>query len=186
MDVIFSPLRAYRAEAVALGLDWQRLQTKFNMVATLPNNALTNLESIDPKLIVAMWRVMPVWMCHGRTYAMQALSESHLSVKIDGCERIMMTVRDDAFGSVEKPRRVERDRRARLAMPVPRRRGPRVPPGQLVITVAEIADYSQRAPDVNLSAGEQWAGPNGRRTVSGGWKWLGSRPRPTPSFSGTA
>jgi hypothetical protein len=88
----------YRSEASALGVTWETVQQKINLIAEIPKLE-TLLDAHGQKgraLFVTTWRRLSGFQ-HGLSYALQAGATANTSVKIPGGESVFFTINDEDF-----------------------------------------------------------------------------------------
>ena len=94
--------KVYRDEATALGVRWDKVNQKINLIDELPR--LRFLQPQDDLLratMKAQWRVLS-GLEHGLAYAMLQTSDSSSEAKVAGGTTIRLTIRDDAFITASK------------------------------------------------------------------------------------
>lgn len=88
---------AYRADAEALGVKWQQVTQKVNVVDELPRLSWVQREEpIVSATMVAQWRMLSGYE-HGLGWAMLRGSNATERVTIPGGAQMQLTVNDDAF-----------------------------------------------------------------------------------------
>jgi hypothetical protein len=88
-------MRTYRAEAAALGIHWDRLGQKVNLVDEIPKPSAVQTGNLAP-FIVATWRMLSGYE-HGLAWASLRGFDSNRVAEVPGGVTIHMTINDDAF-----------------------------------------------------------------------------------------
>jgi hypothetical protein len=88
-------MRTYRAEAAALGIRWDRLGQKVNLVDEIPKLSAVQAGDLAP-FVVATWRMLSGYE-HGLSWASMRGSDTYRVAEIPGGVSMQMTINDDAF-----------------------------------------------------------------------------------------